>query len=69
MAIRQPTADRSRSGSVDSDLDIDLLSLVSAGCTIEQIMRELGLPARDVYRRLVNLRHFIEVFSLTSSTD
>ena len=68
VVTQEPSWSRAMPGSVERDLDRALLSLVSSGCTIEEIVRALGLPLRDVHRRLVELRHFIEDVSQLSSS-
>ena len=68
VTTQRSVADRDGPGAVQRDVDIDLLYLVSSGCTVEQIVQELHLPLRDVHSRLVRLRHVIEDVSRVSSS-
>lgn len=68
VTTQQRIADREGPGSVQRDIDIDLLHLVSSGCTVEEIVRELRLSLSDVHNRLVRLRHVIEDVSRVSSS-
>ena len=68
VTTQESIADRDGSGSLQRDVDIDLLYLVSSGCTVEQIVQELRLPLGDVHNRLVRLRHAIEDVSRVSSS-
>jgi hypothetical protein len=67
VTTQGPIAGRDVPGVIDRDIDIELLSLVSTGCDVDQIRQRLRLPLRDVHRRLVHLRHVIEDVSRSSS--
>ena len=56
-------------GPLAGDLDGDLLSLVTAGCTVEEIVRALGLELDEVHRRLVRLRLVIEAVSHATASN
>ena len=53
-------SDRGEPGSLERDIDVELLSLVWSGCDVDGIVRELRLPLREVHQRLVSLRLVIE---------
>lgn len=67
VTTQSPIADRDGPGVIQREIDIELLSLVSSGYDVEQIVQSLRLPLRDVHRRLVHLRHVIEDVSRSSS--
>lgn len=51
---------RSWPGSLNRDIDADLLALVMSGCGVEEIVQTLGIGLREVHRRLLRLRLVIE---------
>ena len=55
-------------GPISRDLDGELLSLVTSGCTVEEIVQALGLELDEVHRRLVRLRLVIEDVSRASAS-
>ena len=60
VATKGSTKNRGKPGSIEREVDVTLLSLVSSGCTVEQLVGELGLPLGEVHNRLVKLRRAIE---------
>ena len=68
VATQDQHARRGQPGPIRRDLDADLLSLVTSGCTLEEIVRALGLDLDEVHRRLVRLRLVIEDVSRATSS-
>lgn len=69
VTTQEPMANRAEPGFISRDLNADLLSLVSSGCTVEDIVQRLGLTLDEVHSRLVDLRLIIEDVSRATSTD
>ena len=69
VATKGSTTNRGKSGSIEREVDVTLLSLVSSGCTVEQLIGELGLPLGEVHNRLVKLRRVIEDVSRATPGD
>lgn len=57
---REELASRHLSGTLNRDVDADLLALVMAGCGIEEIVHTLCIRLDEVHRRLRRLRLVIE---------
>lgn len=68
VVTQEPSLTRGMPGAVERDIDRALLMLVSSGCTVEEIVRALGLPLHVVHQRLVELRRLIEDVSQLSSS-
>ena len=68
MTSQEHLTRRDYPGPIARDLDGDLLSLVTAGCTVEEIVRALGLDLDEVHRRLVRLRLVIEDVSRATAS-
>jgi hypothetical protein len=66
VATKGSTTNRGKPGSIEREVDVTLLSLVSSGYTVEQLVGELGLPLGEVHNRLVKLRRVIEDVSRTT---
>jgi hypothetical protein len=66
VATKSFMTNRDEPGSIEREVDVTLLSLVSSGCTVEQLVGELGLPLGELHSRLVKLRRFIEHVSRTT---
>lgn len=63
----QKGASSRATGSLNRDIDKVLLSLVTSGCSIDDIVVLLHLPLDEVHRRLVKLRLAIEDLSASTS--
>jgi hypothetical protein len=67
VTTQGPIADRDEPGVIHREIDIELLSLVSSGYDVEQIVQRLRLPLSVVHRRLVQLRRVIDDVSRSPS--
>ena len=66
VTTKGSTTNRGKPGSIERGVDVTLLSLVSSGCTVEELVGELGLSLGEVHNRLVKLRRVIEDVSRTT---